>query len=66
SLGGATEASIWSILFPVEEVAPDWVTIPYGYPMTNQSWEVIDRNGSPCPVWVPGELAIRGAGLAQG
>jgi len=66
SLGGATEASIWSILYPVGEVDPAWSTIPYGYPMVNQSWEVRDRHGRPCPVWVPGELYIGGVGLAKG
>ena len=45
---------------------PAWTTIPYGYPLVNQTWEVRDRNGDPCPVWVPGELYIGGIGLAQG
>ena len=66
SLGGATEASIWSILYPIGDVDPGWVTIPYGYPMVNQSWHVRDRNGRPCPTWVPGELYIGGVGLAKG
>jgi pyochelin synthetase len=66
SLGGATEASIWSIFYPVGEVDPAWATIPYGYPMVNQTWEVRDRHGNPCPTWVPGELCIGGVGLARG
>jgi len=66
SLGGATEASIWSILYPIQQVEPTWLTIPYGYPMVNQSWHVRDRNGKDCPMWVPGELCIGGIGLAQG
>jgi amino acid adenylation domain-containing protein len=66
SLGGATEASIWSIIYPIGEVDAGWATIPYGYPMINQFWEVRDRNGKPCPTWVPGELYIGGVGLAQG
>lgn len=66
SLGGATEASIWSIIYPIQDVDPTWSTIPYGYPMVNQSWHVRDRNGKDCPNWVPGELQIGGIGLAQG
>jgi len=66
SLGGATEASIWSILYPIGEVEATWSTIPYGYPMLNQSWHVRDRNGKDCPTWVPGELLIGGVGVAQG
>ncbi|MBW8877596.1 MAG: amino acid adenylation domain-containing protein [Acidobacteria bacterium] len=66
SLGGGTEGSIWSIFYPIGEVDPGWATIPYGYPMVNQTWEVRDRNGRPCPTWVPGELLIGGVGLAKG
>jgi amino acid adenylation domain-containing protein len=65
SLGGATEASIWSIFYPIQEVDPTWSTIPYGYPLSNQCWDVRDRNGRPCPTWVPGELYIGGVGLAK-
>jgi amino acid adenylation domain-containing protein len=66
SLGGATEASIWSIHYPIAEIDPQWVTVPYGYPMDNQSWDVVDRRGRPCARWVPGDLLISGIGLAQG
>jgi len=66
SLGGATEASIWSILYPIQEVDPAWSSIPYGRPMDNQRFHVLNGWLEPCPVWVPGELYIGGIGLAQG
>ncbi|REK29490.1 MAG: amino acid adenylation domain-containing protein [Planctomycetota bacterium] len=66
SLGGATEASIWSILYPVDAVDPDWPSIPYGRPMTNQTFHVLNDRLEACPVWAPGELYIGGVGLAQG
>jgi len=66
SLGGATEASIWSICYPVDRRDPDWVSIPYGSPLANQSWHVLDGIGRDAPVWTPGELYIGGAGLARG
>ena len=66
SLGGATEASIWSILYPISEVDPAWKSIPYGKPMTNQSFHVLNEALESCPVWVPGELYIGGIGLAKG
>ncbi len=66
SLGGATEASIWSILYPIEKVDPAWKSIPYGRPMVNQQFHVLDRFLEPCPVWVAGELYIGGIGLAMG
>ncbi|MEG6511770.1 amino acid adenylation domain-containing protein [Desulforamulus ruminis] len=66
SLGGATEASIWSIFYPIKEIRPDWKSIPYGKPMQNQRFYVLDRFLEPCPDWVPGELYIGGIGLALG
>ena len=66
SLGGATEASVWSIYFPVEGFDPDWNSIPYGYPLSNQSIHVFDEQCKPCPEWVEGDLYIGGIGLAQG
>ncbi|MGK4008526.1 amino acid adenylation domain-containing protein [Sorangium sp. So ce1036] len=65
SLGGATEASIWSILHPIEQVDPRWTSIPYGRPMRNQTFHVLDAQLRPCPDGVPGELYIGGIGLAR-
>ncbi|MFG3247806.1 amino acid adenylation domain-containing protein [Streptomyces sp. NPDC048187] len=66
SLGGATEASIWSILYPIGEVPSDWPSIPYGRPMRNQTFHVLDDALRPRPTGVPGQLYIGGVGLAQG
>jgi len=66
SLGGATEASIWSILHPIEKIDPTCNTIPYGRPMTNQRFYVFNQAIAECPVWVSGQLYIGGVGLAQG
>jgi amino acid adenylation domain-containing protein len=65
SLGGATEASIWSIFYPVHDVDADWKSIPYGKPLTNQTFYVLDEHLNPCPFWVPGQLYIGGIGLAK-
>ncbi|MFE0680171.1 amino acid adenylation domain-containing protein [Streptomyces sp. NPDC058961] len=66
SLGGATEASIWSILHPIDEVTPGLPSIPYGRPLTNQRFHVLDAAMEPCPDLVAGELYIAGIGLALG
>ncbi|WP_340620554.1 non-ribosomal peptide synthetase/type I polyketide synthase [Xenorhabdus siamensis] len=66
SLGGATEASIWSIAYPIVQVEPNWRSIPYGKPLANQTFYVLNTALSPCPVWVTGELYIGGQGLALG
>jgi pyochelin synthetase len=65
-LGGATEASIWSIFHPIETVDADWKSVPYGRPMSNQQFHVLDDALEPRPVWVPGQLYIGGIGLARG
>ena len=66
SLGGATEASIWSIHYPVGEVDPRWPSIPYGLPLANQRWHVLQDDGREAPDWVPGQLHVAGDGLALG
>ncbi|AXI80098.1 non-ribosomal peptide synthetase [Peterkaempfera bronchialis] len=66
SLGGATEASIWSICHPVGKTDPGWTSIPYGKPLAGQSWYILDELGRDLPTWVAGQLYIGGAGLALG
>lgn len=66
SLGGATEASIWSILYPIEKLDSAQTSIPYGKPMLNQTFHVLNQNLQPCPIWVPGTLYIGGMGVALG
>ena len=66
-LGGATEASIWSNWFEIPEVIPEsWNSIPYGKPLKNQRYYVLDNNLEICPDYVSGMLYIAGDGLAQG
>lgn len=66
ALGGATEAAIWSNVFPVTEVASGWKSIPYGTPLENQCYRVVDSLGRDRPNGVPGELWIGGSGVARG
>ncbi|MGM2841758.1 amino acid adenylation domain-containing protein [Bacillus cereus group sp. Bce002] len=66
SLGGATEASIWSIYYPIDEVSEEWKSIPYGYPLSNQTYYVLNYANEICPIGVKGELYIGGMGLAEG
>ncbi len=65
-MGGATEASIHSTLYAVEEVSPEWRSIPYGRPMANQRTYVLDESLHPVPVGITGELYLGGMGLARG
>lgn len=66
SLGGATEASIWSIAYPINKVCPEWKSVPYGLPLRNQEMYVLNENLQPSPDWVQGDIYIGGIGLAKG
>lgn len=66
SLGGATEGSIWSILYPINEVDPSWKSIPYGKPMKNQTFYIFNEKFEPVINEESGELYIGGIGVAKG
>lgn len=65
SLGGATEAAIWSIYHHVS-IDQTVAAIPYGKPMENQQIYIFNRHLLECPVGVEGEIYIAGLGLATG
>jgi yersiniabactin nonribosomal peptide synthetase len=66
ALGGATEAAIWSNAIEVSDVPAHWRSVPYGRPLRNQRYRVVDGRGRDCPDWVAGELRIGGLGVALG
>ncbi|HVT17775.1 MAG TPA: amino acid adenylation domain-containing protein [Thermoanaerobaculia bacterium] len=63
ALGGATEATVWSNFFPVGEIDPSWVSIPYGRPIQNARYYALDSEIEPCPIGVAGDLYIGGGCL---
>ena len=66
SLGGATEASVWSIYHPVKSVEASWKSIPYGKALPNQTMYVLDDNLQHRPLHTVGKIYIGGIGLAKG
>nr|QEO74523.1 AMP-dependent synthetase and ligase [uncultured bacterium] len=66
SLGGATEATVWSIFHPVERIDETWLSIPYGRPLDNNTFYVLDRHLELVPPGVVGDLYIGGVGVARG
>ena len=66
SLGGATEASIWSIYYNINQIDPKWDSIPYGYPLSNQKIYILDNRSEIAPIGAKGEICIGGAGVAEG
>ncbi|MBD2336733.1 amino acid adenylation domain-containing protein [Calothrix sp. FACHB-156] len=66
SLGGATEATVWSNYYPISKVETHWKSIPYGKPIQNAQYYILDDYLNPCPIGVTGELYIGGECLASG
>ncbi len=66
ALGGATEATVWSNFYDCDRVDSHWHSIPYGKPIQNAQYYILDPQLQPCPVGVTGELYIGGECLAQG
>jgi len=66
SLGGATEATVWSNYFVTDKVNSSWQSIPYGKPIQNAKYYILDDALQPCPLGVPGQIAISGICVADG
>ncbi|MFC5850636.1 amino acid adenylation domain-containing protein [Streptomyces chlorus] len=66
SLGGATEATVWSNYFVVDQVDPGWRSIPYGRPLDNSRYHILDASRRPVPIGAEGDLYIAGDCLALG
>lgn len=66
ALGGATEATVWSNFFPVKDIDPAWRSIPYGKPIQNAAYYILDKQQKCCPIGVKGDLYIGGECLASG
>jgi len=65
--GGPTETICWSLFYPIGDVDPAWTSIPYGKPIANQQYYIVDSQLHQRPVWVPGEMAVASPiGLARG
>lgn len=48
------------------EIKDEWNSIPYGYPLANQRFYILDEFYRPCPNLVKGKLFIGGKGLSKG
>ena len=66
SIGGPTETTIWNIGYEVNQVNPTWKSIPYGKPMVNSKYYILNEALADCPVWVPGQMYCAGVQLAKG
>jgi len=65
-MGGATEATVWSNYFKVEQVCEEWNSIPYGYPIQNCRYYVLNEAMDHCAIECEGDLYIAGVCVASG
>lgn len=66
STGGATESSIWSILYDIPDAPILTPSVPYGKAMAHQRFYILDSHMRLLPPCLPGEQYIGGAGVARG
>lgn len=66
SLGGATEASIWSLYYDIDKIDPKWKSIPYGKPLSNQSCYILNNYLKEVSFGEIGDIYIGGAGVGLG
>ncbi|HEY2577786.1 MAG TPA: amino acid adenylation domain-containing protein [Streptosporangiaceae bacterium] len=66
SLGGATEATVWSNYFRIGDIDPQWRSIPYGKPIDNARYYILNASLHPCGVGDEGDLYIAGECLSEG
>jgi len=65
-LGGATEATVWSNFFEHKQTLAHWNSIPYGKPLANNFFYILNEQLQPVPIGTVGDLYIGGVGVARG
>ena len=66
SVGGPTETTLWNICYPFTEVNDAQKHIPYGRPLSNTKYYIVDDDLNEVPDWVTGNICSSGVGTAAG
>lgn len=66
NVGGPTETTIWNISHEVTADDIDHGIIPYGRPIQNTRYYVLDDRKGLCPAGVPGIMHVAGMGVSAG
>lgn len=61
--GGPTETTCLNIINCVTEIDEDWRTVPYGRPIDNASYYILNDELVDVPNWTPGEMYCGGVPL---
>lgn len=63
---GPTETTVWSTLWRVTAAGLADRSVSIGKPIANTTVWIVDAQGQPCPVGIPGEICIGGKGVTLG
>lgn len=66
TIGGPTETTIWNIMNRVTPADTLGASLPYGRPLANCRYYILDDQGQPCPTLATGQLYCAGLCLADG
>lgn len=66
SVGGPTETTLWNIMHEIVEDDLSKDVIPYGKPIANNRYYILNENKKQLPVGVTGTLYCAGIGVANG
>ncbi|MBE8612962.1 hypothetical protein CYG68_11140 [Morganella morganii] len=65
SVGGPTETTMWNIANKIDN-EPEWPSVPYGCPIQNCAYYILNSRLQEVPDWVVGEMYCGGISLAEG
>jgi amino acid adenylation domain-containing protein len=63
SVGGPTETTIWNIMYDAATRPDGWTSVPYGAPIPNNAYHLLDKRMREVPDWVSGEMYCSGLGV---
>lgn len=63
---GPTETTVWSTVWNMDRAVVNTRGVSIGKPIANTEVWILDADLQPCPIGVPGEICIGGAGVTQG
>ncbi|MHB8064812.1 MAG: AMP-binding protein, partial [Ruminiclostridium sp.] len=66
SVGGPTETTLWNIWYPFKEINSEWTSVPYGFPISNTKYYILDDKLNECPNWIAGNICSTGIGTIKG